>query len=353
MTTLGEHATLTTPASPILARATVATAMDASPVYAALDLGTSNCRLMMATPTRGGFRVVDSFSRVVRLGEELPATGRLGEASMERTMLALRLCLQKMARQPVRAVTAVATQACRQSANGREFLARIRLDTGIDFRLISPREEASLVVESCASLLRGGGRRALLFDIGGGSTEIAWLRLAGADGAREPEIIGLASIPLGVVTLAASLGVDAYAEAGFERMVDALREPLASFERVHRIGHEMRAGGVRMVGTSGTVTTLAGEALGLDRYRRPLIDGMTMPIEDAREAVRRLRGLGMEELAIHPCVGADRAPLVLPGCAIFEAIRRQWNFPDVLVADRGLREGLLRRLMRKARGRPA
>ena len=301
---------------------------------------------MLATPTRNGFRVIDSFSRVVRLGEELPSTGRLGEAGMERTMTALRLCLQKMSRQPIHAITAVATQACRQSTNGREFLARIRRETGIDFRLISPREEASLVVESCAGLLRGAGRRALLFDIGGGSTEIAWVRLAGVDRAQEPEIIGLASIPLGVVTLASSLGVDAHDPAGFEQMVNAMHDPLEAFERIHRIGHEIRVGGVCMVGTSGTVTTLAGEALGLDRYRRPMIDGLMMPIEDTTLAIERLRALGPEELAMHACVGADRAPLVLPGCAVFEAIRRQWSFTHVLVADRGLREGLLRRLIR-------
>ena len=344
---MGEHVALETPAPPpvIVAPAAIA------PVYAALDLGTSNCRLMMATPARGGFRVVDSFSRVVRLGEELPATGRLGEAAMDRTILALRLCVQKMRRQPVRAISAVATQACRQSSNGAEFLARIRSETGISFRLISPREEASLIVESCAGLLRGAGRRALLFDIGGGSTEIAWVRLAGSSGACEPELIGLSSIPFGVVTLAPALDVDPYDPDGFERMVDALSEPLEAFERVHRIGHEMRTGGVRTVGTSGTVTTLAGEALNLERYRRPLIDGMTLPIEQAAQAVERLRSLGPETLAMHPCVGADRAPLVLPGCAIFEAIRRQWNFPDVLVADRGLREGLLRRLIGQPGGR--
>jgi exopolyphosphatase/guanosine-5'-triphosphate,3'-diphosphate pyrophosphatase len=303
---------------------------------------------MMATPSRQGFRVIDSFSRVVRLGEDLPATGRLGEAAMERTLLALRLCVQKLARQPVRAITAVATQACRQSANGQEFLARVRRETGLAFRMITPREEASLVVESCASLLDGAGRRALLVDIGGGSTEIAWVRLAGAEGACAPEIIGLSSIPFGVVTLAAALGVDPYDGPGFERMVVAMRAPLEAFERTHRIEQEMHVGGVRMVGTSGTVTTLAGEALGLERYSRPVIDGMTMPMGDAVAAIARLRRLGLEELAMHPCVGADRASLVLPGCAIFEAIRRQWPFNDVLVADRGLREGLLRRLMRRA-----
>jgi exopolyphosphatase/guanosine-5'-triphosphate,3'-diphosphate pyrophosphatase len=303
---------------------------------------------MLATPTRNGFRVIDSFSRVVRLGEELPATGRLGEAAMERTVLALRLCLQKLARQPVRAITAVATEACRQATNGPEFLARIHRETGIHFRLISPREEASLVVESCAALLRGSGRRALLFDIGGGSTELAWLRLPGSDTAADPEIVGLTSIPFGVVTLAGAVGVDPFDPAGFETMVATLTEPLLAFERIHRIAAEMRAGGVQTVGTSGTVTTLAGEALGLDRYRRPLIDGLVLPIADAVDASLRLRRLDLEELAIHPCVGADRASLVIPGCAVFEAIRRIWPFPDVLVADRGLREGLLRRLIRKS-----
>ena len=325
------------------------------PVFAALDLGTSNCRLMLAVANRDGFRVVDSVSRVVRLGEGLPETGRLGEAAMERAMTALDLCARRLDRHRVRGFAAVATEACRRATNGVDFLAAVRARTGIPIRVISPREEAVLVLDSCSALLGGGGpggeggRRALLFDIGGGSTELSWVRLAGHEGAATHELIGTASLPFGVVTLPESLGVDPYDADDFEEMVSTVGDRLLAFEATHRIANEIRRGGVRLLGTSGTVTTLAGEALGLKRYHRPLIDGTVLSATAAAAAVRRLRSLDEQALAAHPCIGAERASLVLPGCAIFEAIRRLWGAPEIVVADRGLREGLLLRLMREAR----
>ena len=235
-------------------------------LYAALDLGTNNCRLLIATPTRNGFRVVDGYSRIVRLGEGLETTGHLDENAMGRTMEALAACTDRLLRHPIRAVRAVATQACRQATNGPRFLERVRRETGIAFEIISPRQEAELAIESCAPLLDPAGRRALLFDIGGGSTELAWLR---ADTPDRPHLIGYDSLPLGVVTLAERHGPAALTEPGFAAMVDDVRRRLRPFEDIHCIAHEIRTGGVQAVGTSGTVTTLAGVALDLPRYRRP------------------------------------------------------------------------------------
>ena len=314
-----------------------------SPAFAALDLGTNNCRLLVATPSGDGFRVLDGFSRIVRLGEGLHATGRLSDIAMNRAILALQACADRLARRPVRAMRAVATEACRQAVNGQAFLARVEAETGLRFDMISTREEAELALESCAPLLAGGGRRTLLFDIGGGSTELAWVRLAEG---RAPELIGYASLPIGVVTLAERSSGAGYTPEGFEQMVADVMARLAPFERVHCIAHEARIGGVRMLGTSGTVTTLAGVALNLARYRRPLVDGVTLPASAVNKALAHLRGLGRAGLSEHPCVGPERADFVLPGCAVFEAIRRLWPIPEVLVADRGLREGILLRLMR-------
>jgi exopolyphosphatase/guanosine-5'-triphosphate,3'-diphosphate pyrophosphatase len=196
----------------------------------------------------------------------------------------------------------------------------------------------------------GAGRRALLFDIGGGSTEVAWVRL-GADGAR-PELIGYDSLPVGVVSLSERYGPAAFTTAGFDAMVDDVAARLAPFERVHCIAHEGRVGGVRMLGTSGTVTTLAGVAMGLVRYRRPLVDGTVLTASAADHALTVLRGLGRDGLTLHPCVGVERADFVLPGCAVFEAIRQTWPTGDVVVADRGLREGMLLRMMRQQRSGP-
>jgi exopolyphosphatase/guanosine-5'-triphosphate,3'-diphosphate pyrophosphatase len=319
--------------------------------FAALDLGTNNCRLLVGTPAGEGFRVIDSFSRIVRLGEGLQQSGRLSPCAMDRAMAALHGCAARLARRPVRNLRAIATEACRRAANGAEFLARVRLETGLPIDVISSREEAELALESCAGLLRRDGRRALLFDIGGGSTELAWVRLPPGGGA--PALIGYLSLPVGVVTLAERCGGAGFADGEFDRMVADVAERLRAFERVHCIGHEIRQGGVFLLGTSGTVTTLAGLTLDLPRYSRLQVDGAVLSRAEATAAVARLRDMGRDGLARHPCVGPERADFVLPGCAIFAAIHQLWPAPQVVVADRGLREGMLLRMIRAERTRGA
>jgi exopolyphosphatase/guanosine-5'-triphosphate,3'-diphosphate pyrophosphatase len=310
-------------------------------LFGALDLGTNNCRLLIGAPTRHGFRVVESFSRVVRLGEGLARNGTLCDAAMDRTIAALGACADRLARRGVRRLSAVATEACRRAENGPAFLARAAAETGLSPRIISPREEAELAMESCAPLLETEDRRAILFDIGGGSTEIAWVR-----NGRRPELIGYISVPFGVVTMAE--GEDCFSPEGFASVVDRIAERLAAFDRLHCIGQEIRAGGVRLIGTSGTVTTLAGVVLALPRYSRSLVDGRRIDAAAADSALVELFALGRRGLMTHPCVGPDRAEYVLPGCAVYAAIRRLWPVDEVTVADRGLREGMLMRLMRGA-----
>lgn len=318
-----------------------------APLHAALDLGTNNCRLLIGGAMGDGFRVVDSFSRIVRLGEGLHHTGRLGEPAMERAIMALRLCADRLSRRPVRSVRAIATEACRQASNTAEFLARVQGETGLRFDVITAREEAALVLESCTPLLTSGCRRALLFDIGGGSTELVWVRMSDAG----PQLAGYVSLPVGVVTLADRFGDASFDPDGFSAMVEDVIERLVPFEQVHRIGQEIRQGGVRLLGTSGTVTTLAGIVLALKQYSRPAVDGVVLSREAAAGALADLRAMGREGLAAHPCVGPDRVDFVLPGCAIFAAIQTLWPAPEVMVADRGLREGLLMRLIRADRAR--
>ena len=319
----------------------------AGQAFAALDLGTNNCRMLVATPTGEGFRVIDSFSRIVRLGEGLHHTGRLSPPAMDRAIEALLACTSRLEKRPIRQIRAIATEACRRAENGEEFLQRARQETGLDIGVISTREEAELALESCAPLLAGEGRRALLFDIGGGSTELAWVRLT----AERPALIGYDSLPLGVVTLSERWGHAGFTEDGFLAMVDDIAARLMAFERVHCIAREIRGGGVLLLGTSGTVTTLAGVALKLDRYRRPAVDGLALSSQDAAAALAFLRGLGREGLLLHPCVGPDRVDFVLPGCAVFAAINQVWPAQQVIVADRGLREGMLLRMIRGDRPR--
>jgi exopolyphosphatase/guanosine-5'-triphosphate,3'-diphosphate pyrophosphatase len=224
----------------------------------------------------------------------------------------------------------------------------VKQETGLDIGVITSREEAELALESCSPLLAGCGRRALLFDIGGGSTELAWVRL-GTNG--RAELIGYASLPVGVVSLAERFGEASFCPEGFDAMVDDVVARLQAFEAVHCIGREIRDGGVQLLGTSGTVTTLAGVALGLSRYRRPLVDGTVLSADAADAALTSLRELGREGLEAHPCVGPERVEFVLPGCAVFAALVRMWPAPRVIVADRGLREGMLLRMIRGGRRR--
>ncbi len=327
--------------------------------YAALDLGTNNCRLLVAAPAQGGFRVVDSYSRIVRLGEGLDHSGRLCPEAMTRALAALRVCAARLARRDLRGVRAVATEACRRASNGAAFLAEVRNETGLAIDIISTREEAELALESCAPLLARGGRRVLLFDIVGGSTAIAWVRLGGPGAGQSagrsaetvadarPELIGYFSIPYGVVTLAERLGSACFTAAGFQAAVDEVAGRLEVFERIHCIAKEITQGGVQLLGTSGTATTLAGVALNLPRYHRPQIDGAVLSGAACEAALATLRALGRDGLAAHPCIGPERADFVLPGCAVFAAIRRLWPTGRVVVADRGLREGILLRLMRR------
>ena len=319
-----------------------------SGAFAALDLGTNNCRMLIGAPAGPGFRVLESFSRIIRLGEGLHSTGRLSPPAMDRALAALDACSSRLARRQVRAVRAIATEACRRAANAPEFLARVKQETGLAFDIISSREEAELALESCSSLLAGNANRALLFDIGGGSTELAWVRV---DPCHGPVLMGYASLPVGVVTLAEQYGPLRFTPDGFEAMVQAVCNRLAPFERIHCIAHEIQCGRVLLLGTSGTVTTLAGVALDLPRYQRLLVDGVTLSSAEASAALQRLRALGRVGLEQHPCVGPERVDFVLPGCAIFAAITEMWPATQVVVADRGLREGMLLRMMRADRVR--
>jgi exopolyphosphatase/guanosine-5'-triphosphate,3'-diphosphate pyrophosphatase len=311
--------------------------------YAALDLGTNNCRLLVARPSADGFRIVDAFSRIVRLGEGVSRTGQLGEAAIGRTMSALAICRDKMGARGVTRARLIATEACRAAENGPDFLSRVREEVGLDLEIVDRRTEAHLAAEGCAALADQQARGVVLFDIGGGSTEIVWLaRARGRETMRE-RIRMWVSLPLGVVTLAERFGGRDVPSEVFEAMVSYVSEALEGFAR--RAGAQGKCERFHLLGTSGTVTTLAGVHLGLSRYDRRRVDGLWMQDDDVEAAMRRLKSMSFEERAQNGCIGSDRADLVLAGCAILEAIRRAFPAQRVRIADRGLREGILMQLM--------
>lgn len=317
--------------------------MHSAPLYAALDLGTNNCRMLVARPTPRGFKVVDAFSRVTRLGEGLGATGRLSEAAMDRTLDALDVCVAKMERNQVNRARLVATEACRRAVNGAAFTARIAERTGLAPDIISPSEEAGLALAGCASLLDPHVPWALVFDIGGGSTELVWVR----NTPLGQTVMGVQSIPTGVVTLAEQWAAELGSNTGYARVVEQIGQAFRPFESLHTIASLMTGNLVQMLGTSGTVTTLGALHLGLERYDRSQVDGLRLGFADIAAVTRKLAAMTHEERAAHPCIGPERADLVLAGCAILEAVCRLWPLGKLRVADRGVREGILLAMMRE------
>ncbi len=311
--------------------------------YAALDLGTNNCRLLIARPQGDRFAVIDAFSRIVRLGEGLSASGTLSEAAMNRTLAALHICADKLKRRNVYLSRAVATEACRRASNGADFVRRVYAETGIALDIIAPEEEARLAVLGCHALLPPGDEPALIFDIGGGSTELVLIDTRG----KKPKIINWVSVPWGVVSLSEALSDQGHSAAArvevYESMRAQVRTSFAAFAQLSA-AHSPK----RLLGTSGTVTTLGSLYLGLDIYDRNRIDGLSVPSADLRNISRDLAARSIAERATIACIGHERADLVVAGCAILEEIMVLWPTEDVGIADRGIREGILRGLMAEA-----
>ncbi len=310
--------------------------------YAAIDLGTNNCRLLIAKPAADGFVVVDAFSRVVRLGEGLGQSGRLSDAAMDRAVAALSICADKLRRRHVALARSVATEACRKATNGPDFIERVRRETGIVLDIITAEEEARLAVLGCHILLEPGDGPALIFDIGGGSTELVLVDSSGP----VPDILDWKSVPWGVVTLTETERFDpddsVERAAAYARMRTRVMDGFADFAaRLPDLPNAER----RLLGTSGTVTTLASLHLDLPCYNRDAIDGLIVPSESMRAISTRLAEMSLQQRRDLPCIGKERADLVVAGCAILESILDIWPAVRLGVADRGIREGILRALM--------
>ncbi|WP_108659549.1 Ppx/GppA phosphatase family protein [Acuticoccus kandeliae] len=317
--------------------------------YAALDLGTNNCRLLIAESRGSGFRVVDGFSRIVRLGERLSRDGVLSDEAMGRAIDALKICATKLSAAGVSRSRLIATEACRAATNCGDFTGRVATETGLDLEIVDRETEARLAVAGCSPLVDDGAEGVLLFDIGGGSSEIVWLDLTSRYHLEGTALVrcirAWTSLPVGVVTLAERHGGTEVDAGVFAAMVDDVSAMLAKIDQRGVLSEAVARGKVHLLGTSGTVTTLAGVFLGLKRYDRRQVDGTWLEQREVDTLIAQLLGMGFEERVANPCIGADRADLVLAGCAILEAIRRRWPCQRLRVADRGLREGMLMELI--------
>ncbi len=331
---------------------------DTDALYAALDLGTNSCRMLVAQPKGAQFHVVDSFAKSVQLGQGLEASGRLSRAAMARTVQALRVCRSKLERHGVRRMRLVATEACRRATNGAEFMRWVRRETGLDLEVIAPEEEARLAVISCAPLVSTRTEQLLVVDIGGGSTELVWIDVSKVPPAERPRaimrlhkgfvsdpgpfvaarVVDWISIPLGVATLRDQFDDVEDDAARFALMSWYFEENMQGFTPY---GAEQARAGFQIVGTSGTVTTVAASHLGLRRYDRSKVDGLRMTSDQIDRVIEDYLRMGPEGRRADPRIGRDRQALIMSGAAILQALLRSWPTDRLSVADRGLREGLL------------
>ncbi len=317
-------------------------APDAS-LYGALDLGTNNCRLLIARASPNGFRIMDSFSRIVRLGEGLGSSGKLAENAIDRTINALKACGERLNERRVGNRRLIATEACRAAANGDVFLDRVFQETGLRLEIIDRQVEAELAAAGCAALMSRSAQSVLLFDIGGGSTEIVWLASDRYGTSIGQRIRQWTSLPVGVVTLSEKHGGIDVSDAAYERMVVEVGEMLLPFSQ--GIDRQRLGRNFHLLGTSGTVTTIAAMHLKLPRYDRRQIDGLWMKTAEAKQVIADLMATPYQRRADNPCIGTDRADLVIAGCAIYDAIARAFPADHIRIADRGLREGILMQMM--------
>ncbi len=311
---------------------------DHAPVFAAIDLGTNNCRLLVAKPTGATFKVIDSFSRIVRLGEGLTKSGKLTDGAIERATEALKVCAQKMQRHKTKFIRSVATEACRQASNSQSFFDHVKNETGVHLETIPPEEEAYLTLAGCLPLIDGNTEYALAFDIGGGSTEIMWIK---KDDQGKPVLHDSVSIQVGVVSLAEKFGHETISSENHQWIIKRITTELDAFDKKHEISRHIAEANVQMLGTSGTVTTLAGIHLDLPRYDRSIVDGLTIDFESITAIVSRLVQMDYSTRCDHPCIRPERADLMIMGCSILDAICRRWLVGRLRVADRGIREGIL------------
>lgn len=317
--------------------------------YAALDLGTNNCRLLIARVSHDGFRVIDSFSRIIRLGEGISTSGRISDAAISRAVGALGVCGDKIRAKGAKRLRTIATEACRAADNADAFLDLIARETGINLEVIDRETESTLAVIGCSPLLDTRAKGAILFDIGGGSTEVVRIERPAGSPHAAPVKGPWVSLPLGVVTLAERFGGMHVTRESYGTMVNEVASHLAPFAAQH--GHDLS--GMHLLGTSGTVTTVAGIHLGLSHYDRRRVDGLWMNDADMDRAIKRLLDMSYQDRARNACIGTERADLVLAGCAILDAIRKAFPLPRLRVADRGLREGMLVEMMRADGAIPA
>lgn len=311
--------------------------------YAAIDLGTNSCRLVIASPTPTSFRIVETFSRITRLGEGIIKDNKLGKDAIKRTVRALKICSEIVSEYaPIQRSRFVATAACRRAQNCKDFLHEVRQQTGLVLEIISPQEESRLAVVGCVPLLNRNIKRALVFDIGGGSTEISLARVTNSG---KTFIEGFISLPYGVVTVSEAFPNKDMTNLAYNTIIDQTHKQLEVFESKHQIREAIEKQEIQVIGTSGTVTVLGAIRLNLQKYNRSAVDGISITAQDMRNAINKIRRMGDEGRKKHPCIGPQKADLTIAGCAIIEAIGSFWPIAEITVADRGIREGILLDMM--------
>lgn len=302
-------------------------------VFASIDLGTNTVRLLVVTGNSKGFTTLHSNQLITRLGEGLSHSGILKDIAMERTIKAVLDFKREASKYSPFAIWVAATSAVREAKNRNEFIEKIREVTGLELEVIPWEEEARRTLLGVFSGLDGNIKKAIVFDIGGGSTEYILT--------VDKRLVKSVGTALGVVHLSEKyIRKDPVDDGELIILESVITNKIRNVKsQLHDVLCTMHD--VRLIGTAGTVTTIAALDLNLHPYDPAKVNGYVLNIENVKEILKKLKNMTLEERRNIPALESGREDLIIPGAVIVIKTMEIFGFNEMIVSDYGLREGII------------
>lgn len=309
---------------------------DAKKYFAAIDLGSRNCRTIVGCQSKAGaFEYIETYSKSVSLADGVAASKKLSRKSMDRTIEALAFCSKVLSRYAGLTYLAVATDAMRRAENASVFIKRVKRELGLIISIITPQEEAYYAALGCIEVLSLETEIFVVFDIGGGSSEIALCRQKSD---KDIELIDSLSIPYGVINLLESK--DHLTFSGYSNLVQKISDLSRDFLNQYATTLDF-VNNFQCIGTSGTTTTVAALNMNLRFYDREKINDSILQFSEILKTVHYVQSLSEDERKLHPYISQSNEDLVLGGLTILEGIVRGLPASTITVTDRGVRDGVV------------
>ena len=295
-------------------------------ITAAIVIGSYNCRIIIVNNSPN-IKILKTISVATNLIKNLSYSNEFTHKNIKKTVRCLTMFSRKMLEYNVTKYRCVATEACRQVINSDFFIGEVKKKTGLSVEIISVNEEAQLCFQSCKKYIERMNNEGILFDIGGGSTEISFFDV-------KNEKFETSSIPLGVINLSEKINLHGKNKITFQmkRYFQSLKSNLSN---------QIDPG--FSIGSCSTVSTLSAIHLNLTTFDRKKIEGLLLDVDEIMKIINNLRNLKVNEMLKHPCI-RKKYPLLLNGMEILEKILENFPIKQILVSQSGLTGGMIENL---------